>query len=102
MYFIILIRFLQIEKFTAVNIHEMRCKAKMTLFSSKFAASLNFAQALLGLIAIPDNIDEIFFSFFFSLVWFFQGITSLNFPPFLWLDTLKCLTVGQGQIIALS
>ena len=56
-YFIILIRFLQIEKFTAVNIHEMRCKAKMTLFSSKFAASLNFAQALLGLIAIPDNID---------------------------------------------
>ena len=57
MYFIILIRFLQIEKFTAVNIHEMRCKAKMTLFSSKFAASLNFAQALLGLIAIPDNID---------------------------------------------
>ena len=56
-HFIILIRFLQIEKFTAVNIHEMRCKAKMTLFSSKFAASLNFAQALLGLIAIPDNID---------------------------------------------
>ena len=56
-YFIILIRFLQIEKFTAMNIHEMRCKAKMTLFSSKFAASLNFAQALLGLIAIPDNID---------------------------------------------
>ena len=50
-----------------MNIHEMRCKAKMTLFSSKFAASLNFAQALLGLIAIPDNIDWLFFSFFFSL-----------------------------------
>ena len=68
MYFIILIRFLQIEKFTAVNIHEMRCKAKMTLFSSKFAASLNFAQALLGLIAIPDNIDWVFF-FLFSFLW---------------------------------
>ena len=57
MYFIILMCFFQIEKFTTMNIHEIRCKAKMTLFSSKFAASLNFAQALLGLIAIPDNID---------------------------------------------
>ena len=57
MYFIILMVFFQIEKFTTMNIHEIRCKAKMTLFSSKFAASLNFAQALLGLIAIPDNID---------------------------------------------
>ena len=80
MYFIILIRFLQIEKFTAVNIHEMRCKAKMTLFSSKFAASLNFAQALLGLIAIPDNIDWLFFFFFL-----FFGFPSGVGLPFVWL-----------------
>ena len=65
MYFIILMVFFQIEKFTTMNIHEIRCKAKMTLFSSKFAASLNFAQALLGLIAIPDNIDCLFFLFSF-------------------------------------
>ena len=65
MYFIILMVFFQIEKLTTMNIHEIRCKAKMTLFSSKFAASLNFAQALLGLIAIPDNIDCLFFLFSF-------------------------------------